>query len=191
MLSFRKILKMTQREVTPTTKRKIGASVLLFVLVLIYQTGLSQTKDYKFQSLYIFSFAKSIEWPAIEGNEFVIAVFDNQKVFSEMKTNLTNRSVGTKPITVKHFQSVDAIAPSQVLFVPISNKNNIKQIVQKVGQNPCLIVTEKEGWVKEGSVINFVITDEGKMKYELSDHAAAQHNLKIPTGIRTLAISTN
>jgi YfiR/HmsC-like len=182
---------MAQRTTHIARKGRKWVNTLVLILILVYHNGFAQTKDYKFQSLYIFSFAKSIEWPPVQGDEFIVAVFDNQKVFSEMKTNLANRSVGLKPITVRHFKTIDEVAPSQVLFIPISNKNNIKQIIQKVGQMPCLIITEKEGWIKEGSIINFVITDEGKMKYELNDHAATQRNLKIPSGIKTLAIAVN
>jgi hypothetical protein len=182
---------MVHRTIESRIVKKSTASFVLIMLLFVSQTGFSQTKDYKFQSLFLFSFAKSIEWPPIDEQEFSIGVYDNQKVFTELKTNLNNRTVGAKPIVIKHFQTVDEIIPTQILFVPVSNKNNIKQVVQKVGQLPCLIVTEKEGWIKEGSIINFVISDEGKMKFQLNETAASQRKLKIPQGIKTLAISNN
>ena len=169
--------------------QKIILAVVTLVLS-IHQLGQAQTKDYKFQSLYVYNFAKTIEWPvnAFSEVDFIIGIFNNTKVFNEFNESLANRQVGTKKIIIKHFQTVDELAPTQILFMPASNRNNIKSILQKLNQASCLLITEKDRLLKEGSIINLVITDEGKMKYELNDLAATKLGLKIPTSIKSLAI---
>ncbi len=166
--------------------------LFLYFLFVTY-SGFGQTKDYRFQSLYVFTFAKSIEWPsnAFTDSDFVIAIYDNNRVYQEFKENMNNKSVNGKKVAVKHYQTITEIEPSPILFLPAGNKNVMKQITQKLAQSPCLLVTEKEGLIKEGSIINLVVTDEGKMKYELNATAAAQRNIKIPSTIKSIAITSH
>ena len=166
---------------------RITAIVVLFTLASFWADA--QSIDYKYQSLFISNFAKNIEWPPeAQTGDFIIAIYDNAKVATEMETFFQGKMVGSRKITVVKVPSVDAIPTCHILFVPVSNKNNISQIVNKLGDDHTLLITEKEGWGKQGSVINFVITDEGKMKFEINKDAAKKHALKIPGTLLNLAI---
>jgi hypothetical protein len=70
----------------------------------------------------------------------------------------------------------------------VSNRNNLPEILRKVNSQATLLITEKEGWGQQGSDINFVISEEGKYKFELNQNAVKKHNLKVATSISALAI---
>ncbi len=162
-------------------------TIWLFLATIF--SSYSQTIDYKYQIMFINNFAKNIEWPAeAPSGDFVIAVADNSKVADEMSNYFSTKTINNRKATVKKVSSSDPILDCHILFVPISNKNNISQIVGKLGNKPTLLITEKEGWGKQGSVINFIISDEGKMKFELNKDAAQKRSLKIPGSLVNLAI---
>jgi len=137
------------------------------------QLANAQTKDYKIQGLFIYSFAKGVEWPpeAIQG-AYTVGVFSNAKAHEQLSALLKGRSLHNKSFEVKHFETVDDISDCHIFFYPISNKNNFKQVVEKIGKASTLIITEKDGLLKEGSIINLVITADGKMNYELNTTSA-------------------
>jgi hypothetical protein len=166
---------------------RITAFIILFTLASFWADA--QSVDYKYQSLFINNFARNIEWPPeSQTGDFIIAIYDNAKVAGEIETFFQNKVVGTRKIVVVKFSSLEAIPTCHILFVPIGNKNNIAQIVNKLGDNHTLLITEKEGWGRQGSVINFVISDDGKMKFEINKEAAKKHFLKIPGTLINLAI---
>lgn len=163
------------------------AIIVLFTLASFWADA--QSIDYKYQSLFINNFAKNIEWPPeAQTGDFVIAIYDNAKVAAEMETFFQGKMVASRKVVIVKFASLDAIPNCHILFVPVSNKNNISQIVSKLGDNHTLLITEKEGWGRQGSVINFVISDDGKMKFEINKEAAKKHSLKIPGTLINLAI---
>ena len=163
---------------------------ILFTLLLTYCATWSQAQalDYKFQSVFLYNFAKYIEWPSgYQSGEITIGIVDNAKVSREIEAFFAGKTINSRKITVKSFASPEQISYCHILFLPASNKNNLAQVLQRVSTTPCLVVTEKEGWGKLGSVINFVLSEEGKFKFELNQAAAQKYNLKIASEITSKA----
>ena len=139
--------------------------------------------------MFINNFAKNIEWPTnLQTGDFTFVVIDNGKIAEEMEAYFISKTINNRKTIVKKISASDPIPDCHILFVPISNKNNISQIVNKLGNKSTLLITEKEGWAKQGSVINFVISEDGRMKFELNKDAAQKRSLKIPGSLVNLAI---
>lgn len=163
--------------------------IVLLLLVCAVCSSQAQTLEYKYQSVFLYQFARQIEWPADQRTgEISIGVVGNAKVVNELETFFAGKSINARKVTVKHFSSPAEISYCHILFVPTSNKNNLSQVLQHVGEKATLVVTEKEGSGKMGSVINFTITEEGKFRFELNKAAALKHHLKVPNEIASLAI---
>jgi hypothetical protein len=162
---------------------------LLLMLLLTTPSLIAQTLDYRYQSVFIYNFCQYIQWPQQEqSNQITIGVLGNGRVAQQMSEFFTGRSANAKKIVVKAFASPQELQYTQVLFVPVSNRNNLTEILQKLGSQATLLITEKEGWGRQGSGINFVISEEGKYKFELNEAAVKKHNLKVSTSISSLAI---
>lgn len=165
-------------------------AVRLLPLLLLTASLQGQSLDYRYQAVFIHNFCKHTHWPSdVQFQELTIAVLGNNKVAGQMETFFTGKTAYSKKIVVKHFASVDELVYTPVLFVPTSNKNNLSQILLKVGQKPTLIITEKEGWGGLGSLINFVVTEEGKYRFELNQQALKKHNLKVTSELVALSIT--
>lgn len=161
----------------------------LFLLTYCVSKSQAQTLDYKFQSVFLYHFAKYIEWPSNQqSGDITIGVVENAKVSREIESFFSGKTINSRKILIKNFAAIDQISYCHILFLPASNKNNLAQTLQKVGLQPTLVVSEKEGWGRQGSVINFIISEEGKFKFELNQAAAQKYNLKIASEITSKAI---
>jgi hypothetical protein len=162
---------------------------LLLLLLLTASALRAQTLDYRYQSVFIYNFCQYIQWPQQDQfSEITIGVLGNGRVAQQMSQFFAGKSANAKKFVVKAFASPEELQYTQVLFVPVSNRNNLPEILQKVNSQATLLITEKEGWGRQGSGINFVISEEGKYQFELNQSALKKHNLKVATSISALAI---
>ncbi|MGK7396562.1 MAG: YfiR family protein [Candidatus Cyclobacteriaceae bacterium M3_2C_046] len=165
---------------------KIYKLLLVMFFSLIFQIG--QAQDYKFHSVFIYNFTKYIEWPSsYKSGEFVIGVLGKSTVSDKLKEMAAIKSVGSQPISVKEYSSVEEIGKCHILFIPDNKSNFLENAIAKFTSSPTLLITEKAGMGKKGSGINFVLQG-GKWKFELNKTALEQAQLKVATDLEKLAI---
>ena len=97
--------------------------------------------------------------------------------------------VGMKPIAVKQYKSPANVDNCQILFVAYGKCGAMKEIVEKVGSNPTLIVAEKRSALAEGAGITFVLMDD-KLKFELNKANATKNGLKLNTKLEEMAYNS-
>ena len=140
--------------------------LFLFSSALIFN---SEAQEEKYIGLFVYNFTKYFDWPEhCKGGNFIIQVLGHKTVFEELAKISQNKMVGAQKIVVEHITSPNQInTKSHILFLGHWQSRHIESIKQKVGNNPVLLVTEFEGLLNKGSIINFVIR-EGTIKFELN-----------------------
>jgi hypothetical protein len=73
-----------------------------------------------------------------------------------------------------------------VLFVGREQRNRLKDIVAKTRPHPVLVVTEWDGALAEGGMVNFVLVD-GRVRFEVALEAARRAGLTLSS--RLLAVA--
>jgi hypothetical protein len=103
-------------------------------------------------------------------------------------TKLTqNMRVGLQPIVVKFFNSVNEVSGyQQIVFVANWQSNKINAMVQKTAGSNTLIVSETEGLIDKGSMINFIPVN-GVMKFEMSKEGLRKNNLMASSVLEKMA----
>jgi hypothetical protein len=76
---------------------------------------------------------------------------------------------------------------ADVLFVSAQWKKKLSALVDEHGRDPVLVVTEGEGALERGSVINFLVV-EGNVRFEVSLPAAEQRGLKLSSRLLSVAL---
>lgn len=145
-------------------------SLMLGFLVLLAFAGRSQDLDYRAQSLYIYKFTKFIYWPEdrTEG-EFNIGVFGNSPILEELKLMASlKKAAEDQPITVQEITPDDDVSNFHIIYVPASKSRQIRSLEEKVGNQPVLIVAEREGMAGRGATISFFVTDLDILKFEVN-----------------------
>jgi hypothetical protein len=153
--------------------------------------GVNQIKDTRsvVKALYIYTFATLIDWPAEyrKGN-FVIGVYGSQDaVFNELSKKYSGKAIGKQEIQVKRFSSKSEINKAHILYVTEDKSSQIASLASQFKSKSTLLVSEKDGYLNKGAVINFVI-EGNKQKYEINKKNAKKHNLTIADKLAGLAV---
>jgi hypothetical protein len=116
----------------------------------------------KNEAAYIYNFTRLIKWPESQSTgDFIIGVFGkNQPITNELKLSASSRTVGSQPIKVVEYYSVDEIQNCHVLFVPDDQSSQLKKISTKLGNAGTVIITEEPSWNPDESMINLLIIDQ-------------------------------
>jgi hypothetical protein len=141
------------------------------------------------QAVFIYNFTRLIEWPLeYKTGNFVIGIYSSEDVYNEIKKFSSGKMVGSQPITVVKYSSLETIGKCHILFVPYGKTKELKSILGVLGGYKTIIVTEKKGALEEGAVINFVIVED-KLKFELKGSNATKNGLKIHSNLENMAFA--
>jgi len=142
----------------------------------------------KLQSVFIYNFIKYIEWPAdYKSGDFIIGSLGDSPTTEELDKLAATRRAGTQKIVVQKYNSVGDIGRCHILFIPETKNVKMDDILDKVGGNSTLVITEKAGLIKDGASISFVYKDR-KQEFELNKNNIQESGLKVSTNLLNLAI---
>jgi len=148
----------------------------------------SQAQIYNYYQIFIYNFAKYIQWPAEkQSGDFVIGVLGNSPITDKLKEMSQSKKVGIQSIKVVSFQNVDQISNCHILFIPVDQSNYFDAVKSKVQNTSTLLITEEKNLGKKGSNINFIVVD-GKLRFELNKMETEKANLKVSSDLTKLAI---
>jgi hypothetical protein len=161
--------------------------LLLSVLLLSF-TFTASAQIEKMQAAFVYNFTLLVSWPAsYQSGDFTIAVLGTSPINKELEEMAKQKKAGNQTIVIKKITSADEIGKAQIVYIPDSQKGKIADVVSKTSGNSTLIVTESDGAIEKGSIINFTLVQE-KLRFELSESKASARNLKLAVNLVKLAI---
>ena len=139
------------------------------------------------KAAYIYNFAKLIDWPSAnkEGN-FIIGVYGTSNVYKELINKYSTKRIGTQDIEIRKLSDSPDVGSVHVLFVAHSNSKDLKAILNNLEFEPVLVITEMDGAINTGSVINFLVIDNN-LKFELNVSEAKNRQLIVGSRLKDLA----
>lgn len=153
-------------------------SVAMLLTVGVGQ-AMAQSELAKPKAMLTLSFIRYMGWSeAARQGDFVIGVIKDRELADWLKTQSEGKKFGFQNVVIKMFKSPQEAEDCQVLYVSrnVSYSRNAASLLDKVGKDT-LVITEEEGSIKNGSMINFVVRD-GKLRFELSKSNAAISNIQ-------------
>lgn len=168
-------------------KHLLYALLLLFFCLTASSYVQAQKVDYKYHTVFIYNFTKYVKWPeASVGNDFVIGVLGNSDITEALEKMSQSKNVNGKSIVVKTFNTTEEIKGCQIVFVPETKSNDLSSLRQQLSGQATLIISEKPGMAKKGSMINFIINN-GRWNFELNQASVDLHQLKVSSELSKFA----
>ena len=159
----------------------------LIALALVSFIQPNRDVNLRYNAVFVYKFAQYVDWPkSFKTGDFIIGVFGDEKLYTEMQTTYSNKMIGNQTIKIKKFDALDDIEQCHILFVAEKNSDKIVDLVKKYKSKSTLIVSEKEGKMKDGSIINFVWRDS-KLKFEISKTNAEKHKLTVGQSLTSIS----
>lgn len=176
--------------------QRLIKSTLPIVLLIVfcsyipvpYRLAQNIDTNAKYKAMFVYNFTKYFEWPQSykEGN-FVIGVLGNSSLLSELNNMATNKKVGNQSFEIKTFANAGAISNCHMLIVAPDVATPLSEIISKIKKNSTLLITEKQGFAKQGAAINFVVQNN-KPAFELNKANIEKQELKVSKDLLSLAI---
>lgn len=123
--------------------------------------------------------------PAAPGAPVVIGVIGAPDIGAEL-TRLSEHATGNHPFVIKQLSPGDSLAGLQVLFIGGTETEHADRLLRTAAGEGILAVTEFDGGLREGSVINFRIVDQ-RVRFEVSLAAADRAHLKLSSRLLSVA----
>lgn len=162
--------------------------LLILCITLFLNNQIVNAQDDRFKAVFIFNFAKYLEWPTeYKTGDFVIGILGNSTVEQFLVSISASKSVGSQVVVVKKFFNVESLERCQMLYIPFNNSNMLPAVLNKIGSNSTVIITEKNGLIASGAAFNFVL-ENGKLGFELNTSTLNNRNLKITNELKELAV---
>ena len=165
----------------------LSAWMLNGLLLCLTVHSLGQTTNHKTYAIFLYSFTKYIEWPAEARDDFKITIIGKSKVAAELLPLMQNKTVAGKKITVNQVNTPEEVGNTQLIYLSDNKSSDLARVLEQISGKATLVVTERDGLVKRGAGISFIVYDDNSLHFELNDKAFEAYNLKVANELKNLA----
>lgn len=142
------------------------------------------------KAAFLYKFADYVAWP--EGTftrsnaPVVIGVAGDDQIAAELANVAASRPAEGHPLVVKKLREGDSLAGLQMLFAGRAEVARLLQLARAAPALPVLIVTDSEGALSQGGIINFMVAG-GRVRFEIALDNAERRGIKLSSRLLTVA----
>lgn len=170
--------------------KSIKIIVLSLGIMLVQQLSCSaQTTNHKAYALFLYNFTKHTNWSAASNNnKIVITVLGKSNTTDFLKQLSQQKKLKGKEYAIRQVGSVDEIPEtSDLVYVTALRSGALKSINEKFQGRQTLIVTERDGLIRKGAHISFVVLDNGSLRFQLNREALLDNGLQLSSSLVNMA----
>lgn len=146
--------------------------------------------EYRVKAAFLYQIAGYVEWPKKAfprpDTPVTIGVIGAEPLAEELSRIVPGRTAGNRPIAVRRLKAPASLDGVHVLFVGHERRSQIAGLAAKAREGAILLVTESEGALAEGGMVNFVVVD-GRVRFEVALESVRSSGLALSS--RLLAVA--
>ena len=163
-------------------KRSITAFLALSFLAFSQKTQADLALEYQVKCAYVFNFARFVEWPASAfpsaESPLIVGLAGNNKFTEALRNSLRGRIVENRPLVIKEVTDSDQASKVHILAFGNPDAAMITALLQKVGGRPVLTVSDADGFLDMGGMIQLKLKGD-KVQFSVNLPTVDQSGLKI------------
>jgi hypothetical protein len=152
----------------------------------------ADASEEKIKAAYVLRPLNYVEWPAsafaATDSPYVIGVLEDEMVADEIMRAAAGRAVNQRQVQVRRLVAGAPGSDVHVLFISRSERPRQALLIRQLSGLPILVITETEGGLQQGGVLNFRIADS-RVRFEISLAAAERAGLKLSARLLPLALA--
>lgn len=178
------------------TSRLLPAGLVSAILwcLLCATPHASESDDFvrRLQVAYLYNFTRFVDWPEGPGDRpFVIGLIGDPLIEPHLR-KLEARTAHGRPIQVRRYQTPDAIAPSEILFVGHEVEDELDAVIEQTTERPTLLVGDTPGYVGRGVAIEFflkpdIFREKSRLRFRIDPEAIRRHGLTVSAQLMDVA----
>ena len=140
------------------------------------------------KAAFLYRFAGYVTWPQELGPNapFTIAVLGTDGTVAALERLLPNHPIRNHPARVRPIQGIQDLGDAQMLYVVPGHPVQARKVIEALLGKPVLVVTDEEGGLEEGGMVNFLLVDR-RVRFEISLSATEDHRLKVSSELLSVA----
>ncbi len=142
------------------------------------------------KAAYLSKIGHYVEWPARAappgGGRITIGIIGADEVADNLSKLSAVRDSARATLAIRRLRPGDALDGIHILYIGDAWLARSSAMVGQAGARSILVVTESEGALARGSVINFRVADE-RLRFDISLASAERSGLKISSQLLALA----
>jgi YfiR/HmsC-like len=139
------------------------------------------------KAAFLYKFAGYVDWPEVHsGRALVIGVVGADDFARELEALTSGRSIEGRPIEVRRLGAREPLVDLDVLFIADTERPRLAELLGGARDLPILTVTESDGALASGSIINLTVVED-RMRFEVALYAADRSGLRLNS--RLLAVA--
>lgn len=188
---------MALHQAPGSRRRRAAVRTLLCGLIMAASLpaaaeGEAAALERRVKAAFLYKFADYVDWPegtfARPNAPVNIGVAGDEQVAAELSLVAATRAVDGRPLQVRRLREGDSLAGLHVLFISRGDSARLLPLARAAPAQPLLLVTETEGGLNQGSIVNFVMTG-GRVRFEIALDNAERRGLKLSS--RLLSVAQN
>jgi len=167
-----------------------AAAALALVVVPSVAVPAQEVSEQALKVAFIYNFAKFTTWPAsafADPNAPVTMCVVGKHDFGEAFQSIEGKSVGGRAVVVKYLNSYRTKDQCQIIYVAPSEKPRLAKIVDAAKEAHALVVSDTDGFVDGGTIINMVRRRDDHIGFEINARMAGESGLKLSSKLLNLA----
>lgn len=138
--------------------------------------------EIQIKAAFLYKFGGFVEWPTAAfdraDSAFAIGVLGADAIAAELDRVTAGRTVHGRTVSLRRLKRGESLAGLHVLFVGQQEAPRLPEILAAVKGQPLLVVTESDSALTQGSMINFV-SSEDKVRFDVALPPAERGQLRI------------
>ena len=151
--------------------------------------GSGQIPEYKIKAVFIYNFAKFVEWPAEEppkpDNILTLCVLGDDPFGANFNV-IKGKTIKGRTVESKTIMSIEKAKNCDCLFISDSEKNNLAKILGELKDHKVLTISDMDGFLEAGGIIQFVL-EKSKVRFLINMGAAKRAGFKVSSKLLELA----
>jgi len=168
------------------------------------------SREDKIKAAFLYNFINFVDWPEeriADSNQPITVGVIGSRYFLKAFEPVKHKKIKGREIALRYFPGYEKLKKSQkaddsqwnkkigtlkschVLFLCTRHLGSIEssgRIIKALEDSPVLTVSETDGFLESGGIINFLMEDE-KVRFEINNTTAKQAKLKIRSKLLRLA----
>ncbi len=179
-------------------KSRLRATIAGFLVASLVGASLARAEEpsramvleYQVKAAYLYNFAKFVDWPAdklLDGSgPILVGVLGKDPFGSLLDSTLKGKTVRGHSLEVRRVSGLAELKQCHIVFIPEPERRRLAEILQSLGNESVLTVSEMRQFADDGGMINF-FTDENKVRLEINVEATERAGIRISSQLLKLA----
>jgi hypothetical protein len=146
--------------------------------------------EHAVKAAFIYKFLAYVDWPPDALSEpsapLVVGVLNEEDVAADLGRLALSKTVNNRMVKVRLLRDGEPLNGLHALYTGNAEYGSLHGLLRAAQARPILTITDAEGALAMGSIINFRIVDN-RVRFEISYDAAEKSNLRLSSRLISVA----